>query len=282
MMDFLSLKLKILIVCIISTISVHSFAEALPTMLIGMWQVKNVHISTASGRHSQYEWDDPRLKWRIFKFENKSITNDASDFQDYCRNPSATHIDIMPNDLIFRSIGGYDYPPREYADPISDYRLNFDPENPIRVFSAICGNKLWQGDLGASYPELGNSAIRGAWIILASEDKLYLRWRDESILTLEKVKDGTSINASFDCAKSTNKTERTICNSNELIGFDRSVNEAYVRLLQQSKDTGEYGKHIVDSQRFWIKKRNTCDSHKKCILSLMKSRLEFLVKRNRT
>ncbi|GGC50415.1 lysozyme inhibitor LprI family protein [Paraburkholderia caffeinilytica] len=239
-------------------------------------------MNTASGGNLQYRWDDPRLKWRTFKFENDTITNDAEEFKDECKNVSFKSIHTTFQDAMLRSIGGYDYPPRAYADPISDYRLNSDSENPVRLFSAICGNNLWQADLGISYPKLGNSAIRGAWIILASEDKLYLRWRNESILTLEKLKDGTFINASFDCSKSTNETERTICNSNELISFDRSVNEAYVRLLQQSKDTDENEKHIVDSQRLWIKKRNTCHSYEKCILSLMKARLEFLVEQNRT
>ncbi|WP_148662097.1 lysozyme inhibitor LprI family protein [Paraburkholderia phytofirmans] len=183
---------------------------------------------------------------------------------------------------MLRSIGGYDYPPHENANPVSDYRLITDAKKPVRVFSLSCGKDLWQGDLGVSYPELGKLAIRGAWMAFTSDDRLYLRWRDETVLLLNKITKDAPEKASFDCAKASNNTEREICSSRELSGFDRSISDAYMRLLNQTQDAGENEKIIADDQHKWIKKRNTCNSDKKCILSLMKFRLQFLVDQSRT
>jgi uncharacterized protein YecT (DUF1311 family) len=262
--------------------SARIFAGTLPINLIGDWQVQEVHTNTGSARTSQYQWNDPRLRWRIFRFKNVIVTNDISDFKDDCKNPSIKSIETTFQGAMLRSIGGYEYPPRAHADPVADYRLNVESDKSVTILNLSCGNEPWQGDLGVSYPGLGNSAIRGAWMVLATDSSLYLRWRDETVLMLKKIRNGQSEKASFDCARAHNITERTICGSRELSGFDKSIADAYIQLAKQIKGTGENENNLTEDQRLWIKKRNSCNSNEKCILGVMRSRLEFLASQNQT
>jgi len=258
-----------------SAIPGYSYGDKLPANLIGRWQVQEVHINTTSGRATHFSWGDPRLKWRIFEFSDTKIENDAYDFDDKCVGPSAKYVDATPIDLFFRSIGGYDYPPTPGINPVMDYRINVNAEKNLRAIILSCADGIWQGDLGASDPKLGDLAIRGAWIILQGDHYMYLRWRDESVLRLEKIRDQSPIIASFDCAKAGTKTERAICASYRLGAFDRSVADAFERYsIQASSPDLE---NAMEEQRIWLKQRDACGLNEKCILKKMRFRLSNLL-----
>ncbi|WP_186222177.1 hypothetical protein [Burkholderia gladioli] len=68
-----------------------------------------------------------------------------------------------------------------------------------------------------------HKGIPGAWIALADDQKMYLRWRDEVMLVLMKIPSNAPIQASFPCLKASTSTEHAICGSYQLAAFDQST-----------------------------------------------------------
>jgi hypothetical protein len=83
----------------------------MPDAISGKSQVKEVHLNTGSGRATVYTRNDPRLTRRIFEFTHNDVTDDVDDSTDRCTNPDVRYIDTSMPDLMFRSLGGYEYPP---------------------------------------------------------------------------------------------------------------------------------------------------------------------------
>lgn len=245
-----------------------AFSAEIPSYLIGEWQVKSVHVNTGVGRTTEYQWDDPRLVGRIFRFENNEISDDAYGFSDKCESVDVGRQDIAFPDLLRRSLGGY---VGQEGDPLEDYKLSVDAERKYSAMTFVCKNGLWQGDLGNTSPQ----GIKGAWVVSAG-DELYLRWRDETILILGKIDTNAKVITSFDCSKSTISTERAICNSYELGALDISIRNAYDRLIKQIRDGGGNASDISKNQRDWVTKRNACGAQRMCLSSMMRSRLEWL------
>jgi uncharacterized protein YecT (DUF1311 family) len=142
--------------------------------------------------------------------------------------------------------------------------------------SLTCSKGLWQDDLGAHYAALGDKAVPGAWIVVDRDEKMYLRWRDETILMLSKISNGQPIEASFPCSNASTATEHAICNSHQLSAFDQSIAESYQRAVTQAKVSRARAATLGSSQRRWIKERDACGSNSACVLKSMRARLKAL------
>ncbi|MBB3262119.1 uncharacterized protein YecT (DUF1311 family) [Paraburkholderia bannensis] len=261
----------------ISLCAGDAYGATLPDSLIGKWRVEEVHLNTESGRPTQYIWNDPRLKGRIFDFSRVGVTDDASNDMDRCADPEVRYIDTSLKELMLRSVGGYDDKHSADANPVRDYKLNFNGEQHVRAISLTCSNGLWQGDLGISNGAPGNTAVSGAWIVPDGDQKLFMRWRDESILVLERISGSSAIKASFQCDRATSATERAICGSYQLAAFDESVAASYKLALAHARDLGsQQAADLNHSQRHWMQQRDACGSNPACILASMRSRLEAL------
>lgn len=245
-----------------------AFSVGMPAYLIGAWQVRSVHLNTGVGRATEYQWDDPRLVGRIFRFDNNEISDDAYRFSDKCESVDVESLDIAFPDLVRRSLGGY---VGQEGDPLDDYKLPVDAERKYSAMTFICKNGLWQGDLGNAFPQ----GIKGAWVVSTGDD-LYLRWRDETILILKKIDKNAKVTTSFDCSKAAVSTEHAICNSYELGALDISIHNAYGRLIKQIRDGGGSTSDISKNQRNWVTQRNACGPQSTCLSSTMRSRLEWL------
>jgi uncharacterized protein YecT (DUF1311 family) len=245
-----------------------AFSAEIPTYLIGVWQVRSVHLNTGIGRATEYQWDDPRLMGRIFRFGDNEISDDAFRFGDKCETVDVESLDITFPDLLRRSLGGY---VGKAGDPIDDYKLPLDVKRKHSVMTFNCKNGLWQGDLGNALPQ----GIKGAWVV-SSGNNLYLRWRDETILILRKIDEHAKVDASFDCSKATVSAERAICSSYQLGALDISIHNAYVRLQRQIKSGGGSVSDISKNQRTWITQRDACENESKCLNSVMMDRLQWL------
>ncbi len=257
--------------------AVDTYGATLPDSLIGKWRVEEVHLNTESGRSTEYIWNDPRLKGRIFDFSRVGVTDDASDDMDRCANPEVRYIDTSLKDLMIRSVGGYDDQHSADSNPVRDYKLNFNGEQHVRAISLTCSNGLWQGDLGISNGTPGNTAVSGAWIVPDGEQKLFMRWRDESILVLERISGSPAIKASFQCDRATSATEHAICGSYQLAAFDESVAASYKLAQAHVRDLGaKQAADLNHSQRHWMQQRDACGSNPACILASMRLRLEEL------
>ncbi|UQO30102.1 hypothetical protein L0Z21_17485 [Burkholderia multivorans] len=254
----------------------NAFGAPLPNDIIGKWQVEEVHLNTESGRTTEYTWDDPRLKGRIFDFTHDDVSDDVYDFSDHCANPTVQNINTSLRDLMLRSLGGYKYPASGDIDPVLDYKLDSASTKHIRAFSLICAKGLWQGDLGRSGGAGDKMNISGAWIVLADNQKMYVRWRDETILVLTKISPDTPIKASFPCGKASTATEHAICSSYQLSAFDQSVAESFARMMAQARVSGSQTASLARSQRRWLEGRDACGPNAACILKAMRRRLDAL------
>ncbi|KVM63964.1 hypothetical protein WJ59_19500 [Burkholderia gladioli] len=151
----------------------------------------------------------------------------------------------------------------------------------IRAFTLMCTTGRWQGDLGRS-DNTGNTAdnknkgIPGAWIALADDQKMYLRWRDEVMLVLMKIPSNAPIQASFPCLKASTSTEHAICGSYQLAAFDQSIAESYRRAVNQAKASGSPMASLIQDQRLWVKDRDACGANVECLLGSMRRRLAAL------
>ncbi|WP_261544739.1 lysozyme inhibitor LprI family protein [Burkholderia multivorans] len=253
-----------------------AFGSPLPNDIIGKWQVEGVHLNTGSGRTTGYTWDDPRLNGRIFDFTHDDVSDDVYDFSDHCANPTVRNFNTSLRDLMLRSLGGYKYPASGDIDPVRDYKLDSASIKHIRAFSLSCAKGLWQGDLGRSGDADDKINISGAWIVLADNQKMYVRWRDETILVLTKISPDTPIKASFPCGKALTATEHAICSSYQLSAFDQSVAESFARMMAQARVSGSQTASLAQSQRRWLKGRDACGPNAECILKTMRRRLDAL------
>lgn len=267
----LRIKTTIFLLSILVFFPCCVIATPLPDYLVGTWQVDSVHLNTATGRATEFQWDDPRLVGRIFMFNSKEVSSDAYNFSDKCSRLHASYARVTFPQLIRRSMGGYNSQDQKNFDPVSDYHLSVSKSRKYTAVFLQCQNGLWQGDLEGS----GNDSIQGAWMVKA-DGNIYLRWRDETILILKKINNLSTIRASFDCSKASGNTERAICESYKLRAFDSSIYNAYSRLVNQIRDGGGDIYEIQKSQRDWIKRRNICDSDVKCLKSEMQLRLNFI------
>lgn len=234
-------------------------ASALPDALVGRWQVTEVHINTYMSSKTDYRWNDPQLRWRIFTFSDAQLSNDTPEGDD-CEAPQAVTTKMSATHLMDDSLAhtwGSDRDPETHPSPAA-YGLKIDPNGQVNVTSIHCKDGLWQGDLGTG------KGVEGAWMFLTRGGQLVMRWRDETILMLDRLPPDAKPQASFDCAKANSAAEKAICSSIQLASFDRSVNWAYKIARDDAKDAGDSLSKLAAGQRTWLRKRDACGA--KCTM----------------
>ncbi|PAK13212.1 hypothetical protein DF156_30720 [Burkholderia ubonensis] len=117
-------------------------------------------------------------------------------------------------------------------------------------------------------------------MLIVSKQRALLSWYDETILVLSKIASGARPSPSFACAKAMLPTERTICGSFELAGFDKSVDFAYRVALQDAQRSSESTDDIRRQQRAWLNERNRCGGDANCIRAAMKTQLDWYASRS--
>lgn len=199
----------------------------LPDGLTGTWQVSEVHVNTEATSTMHYGWNDPALRWRLFTFSEAQVSADTPE-PAQCEAPQASITQMTLRKLLTSSVaGGADA--QERPTP-AGYDLKSLPTTPLDVISLRCAGTSWQGVLGIG------GGVQGAWMFLAADGKLVLRWYDETILVLDRVAADALPHASFDCSKAASLTEKAICGSPSLAGFDRSVAAAYKTSRDEIKE----------------------------------------------
>ncbi|MEO9216910.1 MAG: lysozyme inhibitor LprI family protein [Rhodanobacter sp.] len=236
----------------------------LPVGLAGTWQVTEVHVNTEATWTMHYGWNDPALRWRIFNFSDALVTADTPESAQ-CEAPQASITHVTLASLLGKSMaGGEDA--QERPTPIG-YGFGKPPAKALDVISLSCQGKFWQGGLGA------DGGLQGAWMYLASDGHLVLRWYDETILVLDRLAADARPQASFDCSKAASPTEKAVCASLPLAAFDRSVAAAYKVARDEVKDDADMTKQVVFAQKAWVHRRDACGTDATCLLESMKKRL---------
>lgn len=252
---------------IVQSLTIPVFSQEMPASINGKWQVAEVHINTASPRTPLYAWNDPRLVGRLFTFTPRKIENDTPDDSE-CVMPFVKVTSMPIQELVSKSMGGYGYP--STAATAKDYRLDVIKNGKAALMRVYCNGNLWNEDLGL------DDGVRGSWLFLVDANRILLRWRDESILVLNRLEDNQKPNPSFNCSKLTTKSESEICGSIELSAFDRSVSQAYKLALAQYNVAGDNTRSLALEQKAWLAARNRCGIDKNCLVSSMKKRLDEL------
>ncbi len=245
-----------------------STAEELPLSLIGIWQVSEVHIDTGAMRTFLYQHNDFRLTGRLFTIERDRLITYAPEVE-LCTNPKITTTITTPVDLIGHSMAGREFLP-EMPTP-EDYELTLAKNKPVEVLSINCQEGLFGGGLGA------DGGIQGAWVVVLNNDKLAIRWYDETILVLNRLPVNAKPKASFNCEKAATTVEKTICGSIALAAFDNSVAQSYRFAITQYKEYDLNGLNLFRArQKKWLIQRNKCGSDADCLQKSMADRLEAI------
>jgi uncharacterized protein YecT (DUF1311 family) len=241
----------------------------LPAALVGTWQVTEVHIDTGATRTPRYQVNDPRLTGRLFTIGQDTLTTNTPD-EKLCANPHASIKSINAAKLFAASMAGRGSAP-ETPTP-QDYKFQLAGNRPVDAVSVFCDDGLFAKGLGRE------GGIRGAWMIALPNERLAIRWYDETILVLNRLHENAKPVASFKCDKATTTVEKTICGSVALAAFDRSIGQSYTFAVKQFKDmqNSDGLGRLQTQQKDWLGKRNTCGTDINCLQKSMEDRLEAI------
>ncbi|MFC3228402.1 lysozyme inhibitor LprI family protein [Marinibaculum pumilum] len=76
---------------------------------------------------------------------------------------------------------------------------------------------------------------------------------------------------SFDCGKARTATEKAICDSPPLGFLDSDMARTYEEARHRAGPAGE--RHVLDSQRAWLKSRDRCGGKADCLIGSYRARL---------
>lgn len=233
-----------------------------PAALMGTWDVVHVAVDRRDQPHWLYVPEDPRLLGREVSISAQeiSIDNDSRD----CESPSFT---ALPKTSLRDFVGQrFPRPPQEDTPThptLSDFRLAVSnaPVVPLKI---------------GCDPD--TSQWNDAWIVPVAPDRLLTNYDNSGfVLVLERRNAASPIKPSFSCARAQGESERAICKSAALAGYDRSVAAAYRRALALA---GDQSTDLRQEQARWLKTRNACGSDAGCLAKSMRERVDQLMQQS--
>jgi uncharacterized protein YecT (DUF1311 family) len=240
--------------------------KQIPPPFEGEWVVSSVRINDLETRRLNYGPDAPALQYRLLNITGNSLTGNLPEIYSECKPLKAEKTTMVASALMKDDF-------LENAH-FKDYNIPIQDDKSIYVYRFKCGESL----LGA---EANSSAkVGGVWVVELQKSRIAMRWHDNTILVLDRVE--TPIPPSFNCKARLNDTEKTICGSNELSGYDKSVSSAYKNGLTQYADYDEterlqHLKNFRSAQNKWITERNKCGKDEQCIKTSMVKRIDDIV-----
>ena len=235
-------------------------ASAPPVALQGDWEVTQVGVDENDQPHWRYEPGDPRLVGRALAIGARgelSFDFGKSPCQavDWVARPSAK-LSMVVGKTFERPPGG-DLP---RLPPLADFGLELD-DRQVVAFDANC----------AGTPP---SHWNRAWFASPGPDRMIVAYDGDLLLVLARVEHGAAPVASFACSAARTPTEKAICGSRALAGYDRSLAAAYRRGLQ--RHDGDKAA-FEQAQRDWLATRNACGGDATCIAGRLQERLDVLM-----
>jgi len=219
-----------------------------PAQLVGTWDVEHVAVDGQDTIHGHYRTDEPEFVGRTLVLDATGKIKFGGDLTCAQRawKPRAITWDAVFRKAYQRTpVGG-----RPPAATPHDFGLDLGADERGVAYS-ICPSPQSR----AEFP-------LDRWIALRQPGVLFLHVGAEYLLVLRRRPDGARPAASFDCAKASNPTEKTICGSFDLAAWDRSVDLA---LRQAIEKWPAKTKLLRDLQAAWLVERNACGVDAKCI-----------------
>ncbi|UFS72053.1 hypothetical protein LPW11_07635 [Geomonas sp. RF6] len=235
-----------------------------PTTLLGTWQVCGVRLDTTLLRTPNYGYDDVRLTGRLVTIASEEITTDMPESSS-CQAPKAEKALTTMDELIEESMGR---PKGRKVTKESDrFELPVEGGRDLQVWWIRCE----KGDIGPDTP-FGPEGAN--WVAALSKDRLAMRWYDNVILLLTRVRDKEP-HPSFPCVRAKSAAEKAICSSFSLSSFDESVARAFAAAAARLSAV-KGNSTLQAEQKAWISRRDRCGSDEECLKKTMQDRLEQL------
>ena len=241
-------------------------ADPPDTGLLGHWRVEHLHSDRESSARLSMVEDDPRYVGRFIDIGADRIVFHASDGDAPCGAPSLSRSNLTAGLLFGRTMAGGGVP-RHAAVP-ADYGLPLGPGARVKVAWLRCGS-------GVAGPGFGKA---DTWLLGLPHHRLAMAYFGSTVLVLAPVPEGALPEASFACGKAATTTEKAICRSADLAGYDRSVAAGYADDLRQFAAIGDPAAtaKLKASQKDWLVSRDRCAADPGCLHRSMAARLEVL------
>jgi hypothetical protein len=217
-----------------------------PARMVGTWDVIHVAVDGQDTIHQTYDRDDPRLMAGILVVDGGRVKLDPGDL-------ACHRVPWTPHPITWQALiaGGFPRPRvggRSSRPTPDDFGLELLPAAQTTAYSVCAGPKT-------RFPT-------DSWAASSAADLLLLRYDAQVLLVLKRRPPDARPSPSFDCARTANSTEATICQSFPLAAWDRSVALA---LKQVSQMVPERSEELKQSQAKWVRERNGCGTNAKCI-----------------
>ncbi|AMO49862.1 Uncharacterized protein AKI40_3482 [Enterobacter sp. FY-07] len=235
----------------------------------GQWRIISVNTDQRAMTYPATKYNDPRLVGRVLNFGQDAIRGDVDGGID-CQQPTYNSQPEMTLNAVIQQTSGEhnDAPVTPVAE---DYELNIPGDQKITPQLVSCK----QGHLGP------DGVVMKNWVALIAADRLITNWSENGYLMLQRVKPGEKTAPSFLCNAKLSTVEKTICDSDELSAWDRSVTDAYQTWQSEQEEIQPADKAVMDKmkseQRAWLAKRNQCQSDAVCITKAMRERVSEIM-----
>lgn len=232
--------------------------SAPPAGMAGTWDVLHVAVDGQDTIHQHYYQDDPRLMPGILVIDGDRVKLDPGEMT--CKKPPWTPHPITWRKLIARAFPRPPVGGRSPRPTLEDFDLKLSPTAQTTAYSICLEPKT-------HFPT-------DTWIAPGGPDTLLLRYDPQILLVLQRRPATARPTPSFDCKRTTNPTELTICGSFSLAALDRGVALA---LKQLSEEFPDRARDLQQSQAQWVSERNACGTNTKCIDDSLQKRISDLV-----
>ena len=229
-----------------------------PAALQGDWEVTQVGVDENDQPHWRYEPGDPRLVGRALAIGahgelSFDFGKSPCERVDWVARPPAK-LSALVGKTFARPPGGV----LPQAPALADFGLPLDDRQVVALDADCPGAARWNR----------------AWFASLGADRMAVAYDGDLLLVLSRVRRGAAPVASFACSAAGTPTEKAICGSRALAGYDRSLAAAYRRgLKRHDDDKPAYEK----AQRDWLATRNACGADAACISDRLQERLDVLM-----
>jgi|SRR5450432_2332935 len=226
--------------------------EPLPADMVGTWEVAHVAVNMADQPRWNYRPEDPSLIGRELVVGADQIR--FADFKEnHCepatwKRESWTWKQLV--DGVFLGLKAPETP--------AEWRIKSPPKGKMAVHIPCAHSKTWQTEV---------------WLLPVGPDRAIMELDFDTVLFLVRRKADERPKPSFSCAKSSTPTEKAICESFVLAGWDRSVSLAWRR----AQAAGIIDS--VDEQKAWLSTRDKCGGDAACLERTMQQRTDELCQR---
>jgi len=235
-----------------------------PPEIAGTWDVEHVEVDRADQMHWEYQPEDPRFLARELTISAQETRFSAN--KEGCKPSSFPRLSTTWADVFrkgFRRAPGAGrgtHPmPEDFHLPVS--------KQAKAVAYLLC-------------PKSGRSAgeawLEDEWVAVQGPDMLVMHEDPQILLILKRRAPDAKPRASFSCSEASSPTEKTICGSFELAGWDRSVAAAFRRAVERDPETRP---KLLEQQKVWLHKRDACGADVACLDAILWRRVDDLIER---